>query len=96
MLYQRCLDMSGETMQTETLVERYVEANPHRPGPADVRLRELCVPVWALVDYWRAADEDLQRVAADYHLAEEAVEAALAYYERHQAVIDARIAANAA
>jgi uncharacterized protein (DUF433 family) len=82
--------------EPEALIERYVEPNPHHVGPADVRLREHCVPVWALVGYWKAAEGDVERVAADYRLPREAVEAAIAYYKRNQAVIDARIAANAA
>ena len=83
-------------MEPEALIERYVEPNPHHPGPADVRLREYCVPVWALIGYWKAAEGDVERVAADYRLPREAVEAAIAYYKRNRAVIDARIAANAA
>src|SRR5262245_52949968 len=61
-------------MEAEALIERYVEPNPHHPGPADVRLREYCVPVWALIGYWKAAEGDVERVAADYRLPREAVE----------------------
>jgi uncharacterized protein (DUF433 family) len=64
--------------------------------PADVRLRESGVPIWAIVGHWRAVDEDGARVAQSYRIPREAVEAALAYYRRHAAVIDARLAANAA
>ncbi len=84
------------TTDEDALVREYIEENPYHPGPADVRLRRAAVPVWALVNYWRAADGDLERVARDYHLPAEAVQAALAYYRRHEAVIAARIAANAA
>jgi len=83
-------------VEPEALIEHYVEPNPHHAGPADVRLREYCVPVWALIGYWKAAEGDVERVAADYRLPREAVEAAIAYYKRNKAVIDARIAANAA
>jgi hypothetical protein len=38
---------------------------------------------------------DVARVAADYALPCEAVKAAIAYYQRHKNLIDARIAANA-
>jgi uncharacterized protein (DUF433 family) len=84
------------TTEPEALIAAYLEPNPHRPGPADVRLRDACTPVWALILYWQAAQGDAARVAADYHLPLAAVEAALAYYTQHTAVIDARIAANAA
>jgi uncharacterized protein (DUF433 family) len=83
-------------MKPEKFIERYIETNPHHPGAADVRLREYCVPVWALVGYWKAAEGDVGRVAADYRLPREAVEAAIAYYERNRTIIDARIAGNVA
>lgn len=54
------------------------------------------VPVWALVGHLDAVHGNLQRVADDYELPTDVVEAALAYYEQHKQAIDARIAANAA
>jgi uncharacterized protein (DUF433 family) len=84
------------TAEEETLIREHIEENPYHPGPADVRLRGAAVPVWALVNYWRAAEGDSERVARDYYLSAEAVQAALAYYRRNEAVIAARIAANAA
>jgi uncharacterized protein (DUF433 family) len=81
--------------EEDALIQEYIEPHPSRPGPADVRLRRDAVPVWALVNYWRAAEGDAQRVADDYGLTLEAVQAALAYYRRHPEVIDGRIAANA-
>ena len=52
--------------------------------------------MWSLVGHLEAVDQDVDRAAADYDLPREAVEAAVAYYRRHQGLIDARIAANAA
>ncbi len=52
--------------------------------------------MWALIGYLGMVDGNADQVALDYVLPREAVEAALAYYRRHQAVIEARIAANAA
>ncbi|MBI3978530.1 MAG: DUF433 domain-containing protein [Chloroflexi bacterium] len=83
-------------MRTEELIERYVEEDPRRPGPAEARLRASSVPVWILVAQLDAANGDPARLAGDYHLPREAVEAALAYYRRHKRPIDARIALNAA
>lgn len=76
------------------LIERHIELNPHKPGLAEARLKASGVAVWALVGYLPAVGGDLDRVAADYELAREAVESALAYYQQHQALIDARLAAN--
>lgn len=78
------------------LIARWIEQNPHRPGVGEARVIGYCVPVWALVGYRLMVDGDAERVADDYDLPQEAVTAALAYYRRHRAVIDARIAANAA
>jgi uncharacterized protein (DUF433 family) len=83
-------------MSAADLIARYIEQNPHHPGPADVRLTESYVPVWAIIGYYQATGRDAQRVATGYDVPLEAVEAALAYYQQHQAVIEARLAANAA
>jgi uncharacterized protein (DUF433 family) len=51
--------------------------------------------VWAIVSYYRqAVHGDLDRVAHDYDIPREAVEAALAYYRMHRQAIDARILLN--
>lgn len=78
------------------LVARWIEQNPDRPGLGEARVVGYGVPVWALVGYRLMVDGDADRIADDYDLPREAVVAALAYYRRHRAVIDARIAANAA
>jgi uncharacterized protein (DUF433 family) len=74
------------------LIARYIEPNPHKPGAAEARLRESGVSVWAIVDYWYGVDFDKARTAHDYDIPAEAVEAALAYYKAHKALIDARLA----
>lgn len=81
-------------MHDDEVIARCIEENPWHPGPADVRLIESGVPVWALAGQYLAGAGDVAEIAADYALPCEAVEAALAYYRRHQAVIDARLAAN--
>lgn len=83
------------TKQTpHALIEHYIEQNPHRPGLDEARLIGYGVAVWALVGYLSGASGDVQRVADDYDIPVEAVEAAIAYYHEHQIVIDARRAAN--
>jgi uncharacterized protein (DUF433 family) len=81
-------------MSHDGLIAGYIEENPAKPGPADARLIGYGVPVWALIGYLSAVGHRARDVAADYDLPMEAVEAALAYYKHHQAVIDARLAAN--
>lgn len=81
-------------MTSEELIERFIEENPFRPGVADARLTDSGVPVWAIIGYLPAVGDNPDRVAKSYDLPREAVDAALAYYDRHRRVIDARIAAN--
>ena len=83
-------------MQTdEELIAQYIERNPHKPGLDEAWLKDFGVPVWALIGYLNlAVGGDVDRVAKDYHLPREAVEAAIAFYQRHRCRIDARIAAN--
>jgi len=83
-------------IDTDALIAQYIEPNPHRGGIAEARLRDSARPIWALVAYWHAAAQDAQRVADDYQIPLPAVDAAISYYRRHKAVIDARIAANVA
>jgi uncharacterized protein (DUF433 family) len=79
----------------DELIERYVEPNPWQPGAEEARLVRLGVPVWALVAHLRALGNNAEQVVEDYDLPPEALQAALAYYRRHKAAIEARIAANA-
>jgi uncharacterized protein (DUF433 family) len=80
---------------TSELIEPYNVEDTYRPGPAEVRLVQYGTQVWAIVSYYQqAVQNDLDRVAADYDIPREAVEAALAYYQMHQQAIDARILLN--
>jgi uncharacterized protein (DUF433 family) len=92
-------------VDADALITKYIEENPRFPGPARAWLRESGVPVWALVGHLQQAlggdaghptDEQVARVAHDYDLPREAVEAALAYYRRHPRPINELIADNAA
>ena len=78
----------------DALIAEYIELNPDRPGLDHARLKEFGVAVWALIGYLRGADDDIDGVAADYEVPREAVLAAIAYYERHRALLDHRIAVN--
>jgi uncharacterized protein (DUF433 family) len=83
-------------MAVSDLIAQYVEEDPRRSGPADARLRDSGVPVWALVAQLPAFDGDPARLASSYDVPLDAVKAALAYYRRNKKLIDARIALNAA
>ena len=67
------------------LIENYIEPNPYKSGEAEAWLRESGVSVWALIEYWYGVNFDTARVAHDFALPNEAVEAALAYYPGPQA-----------
>lgn len=77
----------------KALVERYIQLDPQRAGPAEARIRGFGVHVWALAGYFKVVG-DIGRVAEDYELPGEAVEAAISFYDEHKAAIDARLAAN--
>ena len=82
-------------MDQEEAMDQYIELDPQRPWAGKARLIESGVPVWALVEGGvRVANQDANVVAHDYDLSLPAVMAALTYYHRHQATIDARLEQN--
>ncbi len=85
--------MSTDTA-TEQLIARWIEPNPHKPGPAEALVLPRRVSVWALIELWRLDGENLLAVAEEYGLPTEAVDAAVAYYRQHAADVDARIERN--
>ena len=65
--------------QEQGLIARWIRPHPHKSGAADVVVAASNVPVYALIgDLSVAGDPD--RVAEDYDVPREFVEAALAYY----------------
>ncbi len=80
--------------QPQQLIARWIEPHPWKGSAAETRLKESKISVWAIIGQLRAEGRDVQRVAEDYLIPVEAVEAALAYYQQHQAVIDDRLVAN--
>lgn len=76
------------------LIGRYVEADPLALGPSEAQIVDHGVAVWALITHLAATDNDKAETAADYDLEVDAVEAAVRYYCRHRALIDARILLN--
>ncbi len=80
--------------QAQQLIARWIEPHPWKGSAAEARLKESKISVWAIIGQLRAEGRDVQRVAEDYLIPVEAVEAALAYYQQHRAVIDDRLVAN--
>ena len=79
---------------TDALIERYVGPHPTHPGLDEYWLKEPGVPVWAIIGAYQAEGGNADEVAAAYHLSREHVAAALAYYHRHRALIENRLAQN--
>ena len=79
---------------TDALIERYIGPHPAHPGLDEYWLKEPGVPVWAIIGAYQAEGGNADEVAAAYHLSLEHVAAALAYYRRHRALIENRLAQN--
>lgn len=79
----------------DSIISLYIEKKPYASGRTDAYLKDSGVPVWAIVGHWKAVGKSVTTASGDYEIPESAVEAALAYYDRHQTEIDARLAENA-
>jgi uncharacterized protein (DUF433 family) len=86
--------MAARALNETELIDRYVEPNPHKPGPANARLRDYGYPVWVLIEYWNGMRFDQAAVLRDFEIPAEAFAAVLAYYRANKALIDARVALN--
>lgn len=77
--------------EAESLIARYIQQDPHRPGRHEARVvTAVSSPqVWILIPYLRASG--LDEVARAYELPREAVLAVIAYYQRNRELIDAKI-----
>ena len=84
-----------EINRADALIAKYIEPHPSKPGVSNAWLTtDRHVPVWALIGHLDVVEGDVDQVARDYGVPREAVDAALAYYERHKASIDARLTLN--
>jgi uncharacterized protein (DUF433 family) len=68
--------------------------DPHRRGRHNARLVHYGRPVWALIADLQGNGWDVAQTARDYALPEEAVRAAIAYYEADPKYIDAFLLLN--
>lgn len=82
-----------ERRREDDLIARWIEPDPLKASKAEARLVGYGIHLWALVGYWNSFG-DIAEVAAAYHIPVKAVEAAMAYYRRHEGLIDDRIESN--
>ncbi len=86
--------IKADLRHQEMLLDGYIHFDPAESGVDQARVAPADVPVWVIVAQLEGADGDVAQVAEDYELPREAVEAALIFYRRNRAAIDARRAEN--
>jgi uncharacterized protein (DUF433 family) len=82
--------------ETDALISRHIGPHPASPGIDEYWLKGPGVSVWAIIGSLEANGGSPDAVARLYHLSRDEMDAALAFYARHRAVIDNRLAQNAA
>ena len=80
----------------DELIQRYITVL-HGTSDPNVRkepfIRDKGTPVWVVVGYYLGG-HSLAQTAAAFDLTEEELQAALCYYQRHEAEIKQRIESN--
>jgi uncharacterized protein (DUF433 family) len=83
-------------LQADEMIQRYITV-PHGTADPDERkepfIRGKGTPVWVVVGYYLGGHSPAQTIAA-FALTEEEFQAALCYYQRHEAEIKQRIDGN--
>jgi uncharacterized protein (DUF433 family) len=82
--------------EAEDLIAKNIIPDPLKGNDAigDYRLRESYIHVWALVGHYRAVKRNKIRVAEDYEIPLEEVDAALAFYKQNRREINKRLRQN--
>jgi uncharacterized protein (DUF433 family) len=93
------MDLGEITIGTITRGEpkrgaRWIKPNPYKSGPADAWVLPRHVSVWAVIRQLQLDSWQAELVAEGFELPLKAVEAAIRYYRRHKASVDARIERN--
>jgi uncharacterized protein (DUF433 family) len=86
--------IKSDLRRQEMLLDSYIHLDPAESGVDQARVAPADVPVWVIVAQVEGAGGDVAQVAEDYELPREAVEAALIFYRRNRAAIDARRTEN--
>ena len=81
---------------TNALIARHIEPHPDpvKEGHAWYRLKERGVPIYAIIGSMTPTHDNADDVADAFGVSREAVDAAVAYYERYREAIDSRLVAN--
>lgn len=79
----------GQASRADAAIDPMIEQDPHRPGRHHARLVDTGTHVWVVIGALRRSHGDVAKIAREWNLSEEAVRAALGYYERHRALFDA-------
>jgi hypothetical protein len=86
--------VGADAATEQALIDRWIV--PDATDPAQMRLVEYGIHLWAIIGASGGLDEYIRQVADDYAVPIDAVRAAHAYYRRHPLQIDAKIESNAA
>ena len=79
----------------DALIERHIALDPFKgQARSEAILKDYGVHVWAIIGHMRMMSEDVTTTAQSYEVSEEAVEAAVAWYQRYDREIDDRLRAN--
>jgi len=85
-----------DVRKADALIAKHLTPDAYNPVPAEWRLKQRNVPVWAIIGSMTETHDNVDDVADAYRVFPEAVYAARLYYFRHKDAIDARLAANRA
>ena len=75
---------------TPDLVERWIEQDEGKPGRHNARLT-AGPRVWLVIGTLQRLDWDVAKAASEWMIPEEAVLAAIRYYEQHRPLFDAKL-----
>ena len=79
---------------TRQLIDQYIQLDPDRPTPDEALVLPSAVKVWTVIGDLHTTDGDIARTAWGYDVPEDAVRAAIAYYEQYGLLIDNRLERN--
>ena len=78
-----------DTTIDDALVDAMIEQDPSKPGRHNARFKEYGTHVWAVLGVLQRTNGDVAATAREWQMPEDAVRAAIRYYERHKELFDA-------
>ena len=79
--------------RTDELIAKWIVLGEY-DGPHQAWIKDHGTPVWILAARFPMHSFDGRALAAEYGLPWKAFQAAMAFYDRHRAVIDAKVLLN--